>query len=78
MATSKHALRTARTAPGHSKSPCSPRFGKALKAAYVRRHGEMPGTARRFIDGAQRDVAVYTEADRDLFDAVWSEIGGAS
>lgn len=55
----------------------SPRFGKRLKAAYVRQNGETPGTARRFIDGAQRDVAVYTERDRDLFDAVWSEIGGA-
>lgn len=54
----------------------SPRFGKKLKAAYVRRHGEIPGTARRFVDGAQRDVAVYTERDRDLFDTVWSEIGG--
>lgn len=55
----------------------APTFGKRLKAAYVRRHGEIPRTAPRFIDGAQRDVAVYTVADRDLFDAVWSEIGGA-
>lgn len=55
----------------------APTFGKRLKAAYVRRHGEIPRTAPRFIDGAQRDVAVYVEADRDLFDAVWSEIGGA-
>lgn len=54
----------------------APTFGKRLKAAYVRRHGEIPRTAPRFVDGAQRDVAVYTEADRDLFDAVWSEIGG--
>jgi len=54
----------------------APAFGKKLKAAYVRRHGEIPRTAPRFVDGAQRDVAVYTEADRDLFDAVWSEIGG--
>lgn len=56
----------------------SPRFGKALKAMYVRRHGETPGSARRFIDGAQRDVAVYTAADRDLFEAVWSQIGGVA
>jgi hypothetical protein len=55
----------------------APTFGKKLKAAYVRRHGEIPRTAPRFVDGAQRDVAVYTEADRDLFDAVWAEIGGA-
>lgn len=53
-----------------------PRFGKALKALYVKRHGEEPGTARRFVDGAQRDVAAYTEADRDLFDAVWQQLVG--
>jgi hypothetical protein len=52
-------------------------FGKKLKAAYIRNRGETPGTSRRFIDGAQRDVAVYTEADRDLFEQVWAEIGGA-
>lgn len=55
----------------------SPQFGKKLKAAYLREHGDLPGTAPRHIDGALRDVAVYTEADRSLFDAVWSEIGGA-
>lgn len=52
-------------------------FGKQLKALHIRRHGEAPRKAPRFVDGAQREVAVYTEADRDLFDAVWSEIGGA-
>jgi hypothetical protein len=30
--------------------------------------------SRRFVDGAQREVAVYTEADRDLFDSVWFDI----
>ncbi|GGV33887.1 hypothetical protein GCM10010182_67120 [Actinomadura cremea] len=55
----------------------APTFGKKVKAAFIRRHGETPRTAPRFVDGAQRDVAVYIEADRDLFDAVWSEIGGA-
>lgn len=52
-------------------------FGKRLKAAFIRRHGETPGTAPRIVDGATRDVAVYTEADRDLFEQVWAEIGGA-
>jgi prophage antirepressor-like protein len=52
----------------------APTFGKRLKALYLARHGEPPGKSRRFVDGAQRDVAVYTEADRDLFDAVWSEL----
>lgn len=52
----------------------APTFGKRLKALYLKRHGEPPGTSRRFVDGAQRDVAVYTEADRGLFDAVWSDL----
>lgn len=52
----------------------SPRFGKALKSEYVRRHGDAPGTAPRFVDGAMRDVAAYTEADRPLFDAVWDDL----
>ena len=55
-----------------------PQTKVSQQLAYLRKHGEVPGTAPRFIDGAQRDVAVYTEADRDLFDAVWTEIGGAS
>lgn len=52
----------------------APRFGKLLKARYVQRHGQPPGVSRRFVGGAQRDVAVYTEADRDLFDQVWHQI----
>ncbi|GGK61067.1 hypothetical protein Sme01_02690 [Sphaerisporangium melleum] len=51
----------------------SPTFGKRLKLAYVARRGEPPGKSLRFVDGAQREVFVYTEADRDLFDAVWAE-----
>lgn len=56
----------------------APNFGKKLKAAFIRRHGEPPGTSRRFIDGAQREVAVYTEADRDLFEQVWDAISGGA
>jgi hypothetical protein len=52
----------------------APTFGKRLKARYLALHGEPPGTSRRFVDGAQRDVAVYTEADRPLFDLVWSDL----
>lgn len=55
----------------------APTFGKKLKAAYIRQHGEAPRTAPRFVDGAQRNVAVYTAADIDLFEQVWTEIGGA-
>lgn len=53
-------------------------FGKALKGLYVARHGQAPGKVRRFVEGAHREVAVYTEADRDLFDKVWSEMRGAA
>lgn len=53
-------------------------FGKALKRLYVARHGNPPGKVRRFVDGAHRDVAVYTEADRDLFDTVWADLRGAA
>lgn len=52
----------------------APTFGKRLKARYLALHGETPGTSRRFVDGAHRDVAVYTEADRGLFDAVWADL----
>lgn len=52
----------------------APRFGKYLKALYMQRHGKPPGTSRRFVDGAQRTVAVYTETDRDLFDAAWEDL----
>lgn len=51
----------------------SPTFGKRLKLAYIARRGEPPGKSLRFVDGAQREVFVYTETDRDLFDAVWAE-----
>lgn len=53
-------------------------FGKALKGLYVARYGQAPGKVRRFVEGAHREVAVYTEADRDLFDTVWSELRGAA
>lgn len=56
----------------------APTFGKRLKAHYLARHGEEPGTSRRFVDGAQRNVAVYTERDRDLFDLAWQELTEAN
>jgi prophage antirepressor-like protein len=56
----------------------SSRFGRSLKAAYTQLHGKPPGSSRRFVDGAQRDVAVYTEADRHLFDTVWLEFSSAA
>jgi len=54
----------------------SPGFGKALKRLYLARHGEPPPQVERFIDGALRHVAGYTEAHRPLFDQVWFELTG--
>lgn len=48
-------------------------FGKRLKAAYRARHLEDPPKVPRFVDGATRMVAGYTEADRPLFDQVWRD-----
>lgn len=52
----------------------SPSFGKRLKAEYLRQRGAEPGTAERFVDGALRPVAAYTEADRPLFQTVWDAL----
>lgn len=49
-------------------------FGKRLVTLYVGEHGSAPGKNRRFINGAQRDVYVYTEGDRQLFDLVWDDM----
>lgn len=57
----------------------STRFGRQLKAAYRAEHGCDPAPVERFVDGALREVAGYTEADRPLFDQVWHSLtdGGA-
>ncbi len=51
----------------------SPTFGKRLKLAFINFYGMPPGKSLRFVDGAQREVFVYTEADRGLFDEVWAD-----
>lgn len=48
-------------------------FGKRLKSAYRSAHLEDPPKVPRFIDGAERYVAGYTEAHRQLFDQVWTD-----
>jgi hypothetical protein len=52
----------------------SPTFGKRIKTAYRARHDADPPTVERFVDGALRRVAGYTEADRPLFDQAWQEL----
>ena len=54
----------------------SPKFGRRLKGTYVSQHGRAPQTVPRFVDGAMRDVAAYTERDRPLFDQTWRELIG--
>lgn len=49
-------------------------FGKRLKAAYRAEYLAEPPKVERFVDGALRDVAGYTEAHRPLFDQVWRDV----
>lgn len=49
-------------------------FGKRVKAEYVDRYDRVPTVQDRFVDGAMRPVAVYTERHRPLFDRVWRQI----
>ncbi|GGS87540.1 hypothetical protein GCM10010156_52540 [Planobispora rosea] len=49
----------------------SPSFGKRVKALYRQKYGTEPPKVDRFVDGALRPVAAYTEAHRDLFDQAW-------
>ena len=51
-----------------------PTFGKYVKKAYKAERGVDPG--KRFDEtpsGQVREVCVYTEADRPIFDRAWSE-----
>lgn len=52
----------------------SSRFGKTVKAMYRAENGCEPPKVDRFVDGALRAVAGYTEADRPLFDAAWAAL----
>ncbi|MGW5582816.1 phage antirepressor N-terminal domain-containing protein [Streptomyces sp. NPDC003857] len=48
-------------------------FGRRISLAYELQHGEKPKDAFGLIDGRERQVKSYTEADRPLFDKVWRE-----
>ncbi|WP_245664812.1 phage antirepressor N-terminal domain-containing protein [Nocardia grenadensis] len=47
-------------------------FGKLVKAEFVKQHGREPGRAVRLIDGTEREVFAYTEADRPIMDAAFA------
>lgn len=49
-------------------------FGKRLKGLFIAEHGDAPGKAYQELpNGTTREVYAYTEADRPLFDEVWSK-----
>ena len=43
-------------------------IGKAVAKAYLEKHGESPPKHRQWVDGAEREVNSYTEADRKLIE----------
>jgi hypothetical protein len=50
-------------------------FGKQLVVAYAMTHnGEKPKDSFGLVDGRERRVKSYTEADRPIFDKVWSAL----
>ncbi|MCW2300683.1 phage antirepressor N-terminal domain-containing protein [Rhodococcus qingshengii] len=52
-------------------------MGALVKKSYRELHDKEPGSAVRFINGADRPVAAYTERDRALFDKAWAILGSA-
>ncbi|MCP3820131.1 phage antirepressor N-terminal domain-containing protein [Streptomyces sp. A3M-1-3] len=48
-------------------------FGRRVSLGYEMQHGEKPKDSFGLVDGRERSVKSYTEADRPLFDKVWSE-----
>ncbi|MFF5473400.1 phage antirepressor N-terminal domain-containing protein [Streptomyces achromogenes] len=48
-------------------------FGRRMSLAYEMQHGEKPKDSIGLVDGRERNVKSYTEADRPMFDKVWGE-----
>ncbi|WP_432091087.1 phage antirepressor N-terminal domain-containing protein [Streptomyces sp. NRRL F-5630] len=62
----------------HDLSPAERRsvrssFGRRIALAYEIEHGEKPKDSFGLVDGRERQVKSYTEADRPLFDKIWAE-----
>lgn len=51
--------------------------GKKAKELYVAKHGRIPEQRKQFVDGAERLVNVYTEADRDIIVEALRFVGNA-
>ncbi|MDM4722789.1 phage antirepressor N-terminal domain-containing protein [Micromonospora sp. WMMA1363] len=65
---------TDRGVTGSALRSLSSTFGKRVKGLYQLKHDTGPPKVERFVDGALRAVAGYTERDRPLFDAAWQQI----
>lgn len=63
---------------GAAQRSMSAMFGKRVKKLYRDTYSEDPKPTDRFVDGALRQVAGYTEQHRHLFDAVWVQVNGAA
>lgn len=63
---------------GAAQRSLASQFGKRLKALYRDKNGQDPPVVERFVDGALRKVAGYVEADRPLFDEVFSKPFGTA
>lgn len=48
-------------------------FGRKVSLAYEIEHDEKPKDSVGLVDGRERNVKSYTEADRSLFDKVWND-----
>ena len=48
-------------------------FGRRVSLAFQMQHGEKPKDSIGLVDGRERSVKSYTEADRPMFDKVWDE-----
>lgn len=63
---------------GAAQRSMSAMFGKRVKKLYRDQFGADPQPTDRFVDGALRQVAGYTEQHRHLFDAVWAQVNGGA
>lgn len=52
----------------------APIFGKTLKKAFTEKHGAPPPMQHRLVNGSERPVCSYTEADLDVFDAALATV----
>lgn len=53
-------------------------FGRRVSLAFQMQHGEKPKDSIGLVDGRERSVKSYTEADRPMFDKVWDEFYAAT